>query len=276
MIYVSYEQLAKDVIAWSSTLPQDLDAVVGIPRSGMLPANILALHRNVAYADIQTFCDGRFFRGGWRDRHSDVRKVLVVDDSILSGRSMVQAKDQLAHLDHLFKIVYGAVYCKPGRESPAWFHYRSLATPRIFEWNVFHGYWIQKACVDIDGVLCRDPTSAENDDGPKYLRFIRDVLPYYRPSVKIHTIVTSRLEKYRPQTEAWLHRWSVEYQNLVMHPAKSKRQRMASGDHALRKAATYQATKCELFIESSMGQAMEINRITKQPVLCTDVGKLYA
>ena len=61
-----------------------------------------------------------------------------------------------------------------------------------------------------------------------------------------------------------------------MHPAKSKHQRMAAGDHALRKAATYKATKCELFIESSMGQAMEIRKLSGKPVLCTDLGKFYA
>ncbi len=32
---------------------------------------------------------------------------------------------------------------------------------------------LENFCVDIDGILCRDPTREENDDGPKYRELIR-------------------------------------------------------------------------------------------------------
>lgn len=58
--------------------------------------------------------------------------------------------------------------------------------------------------MDIDGVLCADPTPEENDDGEKYRHFLLNTPPLFIPKVTIGTLVTSRLEKYRPETEAWL------------------------------------------------------------------------
>jgi hypothetical protein len=51
-------------------------------------------------------------------------------------------------------------------------------------------------------------------------------------------------------------------------PDKEARQRANS--HAEHKAKTFMESQYVLFIESSLGQALEINRITKKPVLCTE------
>lgn len=72
--------------------------------------------------------------------------------------------------------------------------------PRVFEWNVLHHPVLNDACVDIDGVLCRDPTPAENDDGRKYREFLSTVEPTIVPGQRIGHLVTSRLEQYRPKT----------------------------------------------------------------------------
>lgn len=39
---ISYEQLVKDSKAFALTLPKDIDYIVGVPRSGMLVATIIA------------------------------------------------------------------------------------------------------------------------------------------------------------------------------------------------------------------------------------------
>ena len=46
--------------------------------------------------------------------------------------------------------------------------------------------------------------------------------------------------------------------------------RQKANSHAEHKAKTYMSKPYVLFIESSMEQALEINRITKKPVLCTE------
>ena len=48
--------------------------------------------------------------------------------------------------------------------------------------------------MDIDGVLCADPTPEENDDGEKYRHFLLNAPPLFIPKVTIGTLVTSRLE----------------------------------------------------------------------------------
>lgn len=274
MKFVSYERLIKDVVNWSSSLPLDYDVIVGVPRSGMLPASVLALHRNVALADIHTFAHGGTFEGGFRDQHQKRSKALVLDDSILSGRSMEAARKKLADVKD-WEIDYAAVYSNNGHSN--WVRsFRCLPIPRIFEWNMFHSYWAKQACVDIDGVLCRDPTVAENDDGPIYLNFLRTVAPRHRATVQLHTLCTGRLEKYRSATVDWLSRHGIVYENLVMHPARSKEERMQLRDHAIRKAEHYHRSPCKVFIESSDWQAKEIYKISGKPVICTDTMVIYA
>lgn len=271
MKFVSYSQLAKDVIAWAQELDQDYDAVIGIPRSGMLVANILALHWNVKFADLESFVNGNFFIGGGRDLAREVKKVLVVDDSILSGKSISRAKKMCRGLP--YEMDFGAPYIKFSMR--AWKHYKVVPLPRVFEWNVFNHYWLRRACVDIDGVLCRDPTQEENDDGVRYRNFLTSAPPRHIPRVEILSLVTSRLEKYRPETEAWLAKHGVKYQELHMLDLPSKAERIRRNAALGHKASVFENEKYSLFIESSDRQAKGIAALTKKPVLCTDTMVLH-
>jgi len=262
MIFISYAQLAKDVVSWSEQLPRDIDVIAGIPRSGMLPATILALHRNIK---LTTIGSQAVFTGGVRDQHRGTKKILIIDDSLLAGKSIERAKK-------IFKktALYGTVYIKPGMEHLIDYHYKTVSLPRIFEWNWLHHFWLQKSCMDIDGVLCNDPTSQENDDGLRYQQFLSTAIPKHIPTVQVHTLVTSRLERYRKETVSWLHKHGVIYKKLIMHPAPDAKTRRQASDHAKRKAAVFRDVQYELFIESSERQAREIFALTKKPVLCTD------
>ena len=274
MIYINYDQLIEDVYAWDEELPRDIDAICSIPRSGNMPATVLSLLRNIQWTTIDALMDGVFL-GGERNPMHKVRKVLVLDDSLLSGRAMLAARAKLEAISEIIDIEYGVVYVKPGNEYKVDYSFRALDTPRLFEWNVFHGYWAKLACFDIDGVLCRDPTREENDDGSRYETFLKTATPRFIPTVKIPAIVTSRLEKYRPQTELWLRQHKVDYEQLIMHPARNKKERMRAGNHALRKAEIYKDKRYQLFIESSERQARAISKMTRKPVLCTDTNELY-
>jgi len=275
LIYISYAELAKDVTAWSYQLPRDIDAFIGIARSGIIPASMLALHRNVKLGTVEDFCDGRIFRGGYRDQHRIIKKVMVVDDSSLSGKSLDQARDTLINIKQI-QTIYGAVYVQPGIEVPGRYYYRTLTIPRLFEWNWLHHFWLGQACMDIDGVLCRDPTKEENDDNLRYRKFLHTVEPFNLPTVEVHTLITGRLEKYRQDTVRWLKRWNIKYKNLIMHPAPSAKERRIVGDHAKRKAQVYSHPGYKLFVESSQRQAEIIHAKTKKPVLCTDTGQFFA
>lgn len=273
MYYRNIADLNQVILKRLNILPRDFDLIVGIPRSGMLPANLLALYLNRPYTDIDSFLNGHIYKAGERGQFFDInayKKVLVVDDSIASGSALKKSRERLAELEQKFDIKYCVIYLVPGKEKMVDYYFEEVPLPRYFQWNVFNHTTLEKACFDIDGVLCIDPTEEQNDDGEKYIDFILNAPPLFIPGAKIGTIVTSRLEKYRPQTEEWLKKYNVKYKELVMLDLPNKEARVRAGNHAQHKAKTFGSGPFVLFIESDFSQALEINRITKKPVLCTE------
>lgn len=273
MEYRNIADLNQTILKRLSVLPRDFDLIVGIPRSGMLPANLLALYLNKPYTDIDSFLNGHIYKAGERGQFFDIKelkKVLVVDDSIASGSAMTKSKKRLEELAKDFELKFCAIYVVPGKENLVDYYFESVALPRYFQWNVFNHTSLEKACFDIDGVLCVDPSEEQNDDGEKYIDFVLNAPPLYIPGSKIGTIVTSRLEKYRKETEIWLAKHNVKYKKLVMLDLPNKEARVRANNHAGHKAETYLNSSYVLFVESSLHQALEINRRTKKPVLCTE------
>jgi uncharacterized HAD superfamily protein/hypoxanthine phosphoribosyltransferase len=273
MYYRNVSDLNKIILSRLSILPRDFDLIVGIPRSGMLPSNLLALYLNKPYTDINSFLNGHIYKAGARGQFFDIRdfkKILVVDDSIASGSAMIKCKESLKHLESEFSISYCAIYVIPGKEKMVDYFFETVPLPRYFQWNVLHHTTLEKACFDIDGVLCIDPTEDQNDDGPKYRDFVLNAPPLFIPGSKIGTIVTSRLEKYRPETETWLKANNVKYNDLVMLDLPDMEARQKANNHAGHKAKAYLSKPYVLFVESDLSQAVEINRIAKKPVLCTE------
>lgn len=272
MNYRSINDLNNTILKQLHIIPRDIDLIVGVPRSGMMPANLLALYLNLPYTDIHSFVEGKIYKSGARRQYfseSNYKKVLVVDDSVASGSALKECKKDLAHLESKFDIKYCVVYYTPENRSLADYSFEAVATPRYFQWNIFNHSTLDKACFDIDGVLCVDPLEVENDDGAKYKIFLDTAAPLFIPGSKIGTIVTSRLEKYRAKTEAWLDNNGIKYDTLVMLDLPDMQARRKANNHAGHKAKEYKKSNYNLFIESDLRQAIEINRITKKPVFCT-------
>ena len=280
MNYRSISNLNSDIKRWVSELPNDLDIIVGIPRSGLLVANLLSLHLNLPMTDVEGLCENRILQVGVRlgnERMPDLskpKKVLVVDDSVFSGTQMKKVKSKLKDLESVHQIYYAAVYVAPQSCEHVDFLYEIVDVPRVFEWNVMHHDILANSCMDIDGILCRDPTPRENDDGDNYRKFLENVEPLFVPTKTIGWFVSCRLEKYRKLTEEWLKRHGIRYKHLVMMDLPDKETRLALGNHAKFKAEVYKSAKAALFIESSEGQAHEIVRLTGKPVLCTETGEM--
>lgn len=277
MNYKSISELNADILEWLTYIPKDIDIVIGIPRSGMLVANIIALYLNKPVADIDGFINGHVMGIGARNtfvQKTSYKRALVVDDSVLTGRALNEARAKLTTTCSDLTYIYAAPYIAQGGESAVDIYYQNLPIPRVFEWNLMHHSILPKACVDIDGILCRDPSDDENDDGPKYDEFLKTVSLKIRPSIEIGWLVTCRLEKYRDATMRWLAKHSIPYKSLIMMDLPDKASRLRLGNHAQFKARILKETNAELFIESSLGQATEIARISKKPVICFDTSQL--
>jgi uncharacterized HAD superfamily protein/hypoxanthine phosphoribosyltransferase len=274
MQYRSIADLAQALAKNFSRIPNDIDLVVGIPRSGLLPANILSLSRNLPLSDLEGFIAGRIFTAGRTKQQSSLRRaadakhVIVIDDSINSGISMRDARNRIATLMPGRQVTYCAVYGNP--HSPNLFAdlvLEEVPWPRMFEWNLMHNKLLQHCCFDIDGVLCYDPMLNENDDGDAYLAFLANARPLHLPTRPIGHLVTSRLEKYRVPTEDWLKSNGVRYGRLWMLDLPSAEERRRLGAHATFKARVYRRTDALLFVESEPVQARRIASLASKPVL---------
>ena len=116
--------------------------------------------------------------------------------------------------------------------------------------------------MDIDGILCRDPTKSEVDYGENMEHFYLNVKPRIIPSQKVGWLVTGRLEQYRLDTRCWLMDNNIELVNeLIMRQSRQQK-------HEEFKAQAYKNSKAILFIESSTKQAPVIAKLSGKPVLC--------
>lgn len=266
-----------------SKVPHDIELVVGVPRSGMLPATILSLHLDKALTDVDGLLAGRIMRPGNSERKPhhikhvlEARKILVIDDSCSSGSQLRAVRSTIARSGIEAEMLYAAVYVAPRARKKVDLYFDICPTPRIFEWNWIHHPHLRKACIDFDGVLCCDPTDEENDDGPRYLKFLDEAAPLWIPTRRVGWLVTARLEKYRRRTEAWLARHGVRYGELVMLDIDSAAERRRMRCHARFKAEVYRSRRAGLFIESDPSEAAEIAELSRKTVWCISNQQIYA
>lgn len=276
MYYRDINNLNDIILKKIDIIPRDIDLIVGIPRSGMLPANLIALYLNLQYVDIDSFINGTLYDTGYRIKNvpKEIKNILIVDDSIGSGKAMQKCREKLKRLKVNYNIKFCVIYASPEKKNDIDYFFEVVPFPRYFQWNIFNHIDLAKTCFDIDGVLCPDPTSNQNDDGKEYLEFIKNTPPLYPPGRMIGSIVTSRLEKYRKETEDWLSKNNIKYQELHMLNLPTKEARQKANNHAGFKASVYKSGKYNLFIESSLRQSLAINKICKKPVFCTENFKM--
>jgi uncharacterized HAD superfamily protein len=247
MFYAGYHDMWRVVLGMARRMP-DVDAIAGVPVSGLAPAGMLSAATGVKCVPIEAVPDG-------------VRRMLVIEDA--SGYAKMRTQ-RLGQADGR-EVLYGAVYaCDAaltldlvGCIAPK---------PRIFTWNLFKSNNCARMAYDLDGVLCRDPDVSEIDYGPRYEQFIAGADPLRAVKSPLGWIVTGRMERYRTQTEAWLSAHSIRYRELVMAPDE---QTHTTEAHARHKAAwMYDHLECMAFVESHHTQAARIAELSGRAVIC--------
>jgi hypothetical protein len=236
----------------------EVDMIVGIPRSGILAASMLSLHQQKPMMDLPTF----------REKKPSVKRILLLDDSYNMGHAMDAAVQSIKKTHPKVTILKSAIFVAPHRERQLDFAFEVTSMPRVFPWNLWRSVNLRKTIVDMDGVLCRNPTKAENANEDLYQRFLETAESLFTPLRPVRAIVTCRLEKYREITEEWLRIRQIRYGHLVMVDLPTPAARRAWGKHGHWKAAQYTRLKGELFVESCPKQAAIISRAG--PVFCTE------
>jgi uncharacterized HAD superfamily protein len=262
--------------------PRDLDCVVGVSRIGVLAGAAAALVLDVPVADLEGFLEGRMLSADGRGRRpgearslAEMRRILVIDGDGGNGAALAEARDRLrkAYPDKSFFVC--AVFGNGLDASVVDLELEAVPQPSMFQWNIMHHEMLQQCCVDIDGVLCVDPTEDENDDGEAYIDFVLNAPPLHTPTQTLGYLVTSRLERYRPQTEAWLGNRGIRFRELIMLDLPSKEERKRTNAHGAFKANVYRRLDAPLFIESDPRQAETIARLSGKPVLCVGTQQVF-
>ena len=283
MRYTTYNDISATLRRNLHRLPP-LRLVVGVPRSGMIPALMLAELLNIPCASLDDLLAGRMMscggRAGFMRENGDGR-ILVLDDTVYYGTSMRKVKALTKQLDCRFDIIYGCVYAE-GKDSAAMvdFCFEDVYDPKerlnLYEWNILHHYPVvtEASMWDIDGLVCRNPPDDHNQKA--YERYLPKAAPLIVPTTKIGAFVTYRLERYRDVTEQWLRGQGIDYGRLVMvdAPDRDARDRMFPPEE--HKARAYkEAPWAELFVESDPRQAELIHRLCGKPVYCFEDGRMH-
>lgn len=288
MKYVTLNELCKTIRDNIWKVPRDIDFIIGNPRSGMIAAGIIASFLNVPMIDVNSFVAGAKPSGGNRlmyfmSGHTPTRKVLVVDDTVSSGRSMNKVKEKLSGFTGI-QFVYMCVYMEGLGIDTVDFYMEDLraftknfTTIVFYEWNIMqhHEEFMERFLFDIDGVFCLEPPDERNEE--EYLKYIENATPLFIPRTKIGGIITFRLLKNKEITQRWLEKVGITYDKLMMFNANSWEERMESGVTPEQyKAWNYKKNEqFMLMIESSDYQASRIAEMAGKPVYCVESNKLY-
>jgi orotate phosphoribosyltransferase len=273
--YRSVADLNDDVVNWIARLPRDFDLIVGVPRSGLLVANLLSLHLNLPLADVDGLVRGATLGAGHRlGRRLDggpeaPLKVLVVDDSIWSGRQLAQVRRRIEAAGLPHEILYGAVYALPAATDLVDYYYEKLDIPRAFEWNILHHPYLNTSCVVADGLLW--PAGAFET---KALPLPPPPVPQFLPTQEIGWLIADAPEACHGAIEDWLARHEVRYRALVLlgmgaPSSQSEREALAG-----RKAAIYRRAGAWIFVEPDQVQAVAIANLTSRPVFCAQTRQM--
>lgn len=286
MKYITLKEMAYAVRRNIYKVPHDIDFVIGVPRSGMIPASMVAEFINVPLIDVDSFCAGAKPTGGGRLRLTNrpkTNKVLVLDDTVFRGKSMNDTKMKLARFNGQYQFTYAAVYLEGSGSNVIDFFFEDVRKYThnftqivLYEWNIFHHIHsiMDYSMYDMDGVMCLDPPDERNIE--EYEEYIKDAVPLFTPTVPIGAIVTYRLGKYKDITTKWLEDNGIRYKYISMFPANSWEERNKSGISPEKfKATLYKESHAKLFVESNESQARKIFEMSGKPVLCVDTNVLF-
>lgn len=276
MQYRSFADMNNTIMRHRAQLPATIDLVVGIPRSGLVAANFLSIATNAPLTDLAGLIEGRVFEAGSTKVRPDFeralspdRTVVVIDDTISSGRSFLAAKQRIINAGLSGRFIYCAVFGEFEKYPEIDIVMEPVGPPTICEWNIMHTPILTHTCVDIDGVLCENCPSQDDDDGERYLAFLKQAKPLLKPTREIGWLVTERKEMYREETVNWLKENGINYQKLIMRDQKHQHL-----THEAFKGEIYKKTPAVLFIESELDQSQEISSISGKPVLSIETQHL--
>ena len=286
----AFSDLHRLIQANLSSIDPKTDLIVVIPRSGCVPAGHIATLLNLPMISLESFSsiphiDNRFTLRSLLIPKLHPRNVLIVDDSTCTGSRMNNAVDLVSRRWPKSSITTLAIAVASNFNFRPDVYFFESQAPRMFAWNMFnHSQLTKHLAVDLDGILCDDPSQEQNDDGIHYLEFLKSARVKVCPQEKVKAIITGRLEKYREQTEVWLQKNDIHYMHLLMNDAPNALYRRTEkfsekgfevDQISHFKSRVIQQIRPTAFIESNLNQAENIHKITGVNTYAFDDDKFF-
>lgn len=270
--FVTIDELVLWTTEWIKSFPNTYDVIVGIPRSGLLVANLIALKTGKPLTTPELFIRDHYWQSDLIDKKEEYKNILLVDDSITSGKTIEESLQLLRSYENL-NITKAALIATEESKALVDLYYKIIPHPRVFEWNLLHSKK-GKLVSDLDGVICENCPPGVDLNEELYTKWIKNAKPYLIPAFEIDVILSNRLEKYRSETEEWLAKHGVRYKELILWDIQSKKER--GGKHAQRKIEVLLKIKPDMFWESSFAEAKHIWEATKISTICIDEMILFS
>lgn len=250
-------ELIVDAVKLAEQVPPEIDGVCGIPRSGMIPASVIAAHLHLP---LYTYYKGQVKNVGNGSRLDSIggRNLLFVDDTTMIGNTLKKLES--------VKGLKASVYVNPHSARKPDLYTNELEPPHLLEWNLFNSGYCKNMAFDMDGVICHDQ--------PRKLWGKQVERPRYLPRRSPVTIITARLERDRLVTESWLKDHGVTVEKLVMFPG-NEADRLKPRAISEYKAEAFKESGKDWYVESCSQQAREIAELTGAWVICTENGEVY-
>jgi orotate phosphoribosyltransferase len=163
LVSATYDLLAR--------LPPEIDAVAAVPRSGLLPAGVIATHLHIPLWSVAA---GRYVplgtgmrmdtAAGSRPRaEGPPRCIAIIDDTAWSGTAIERAARAVHEAVPAARLVRGVPFAHPQALRHLDYCAATYGGYHFLEWNLFNCGHTPFIATDLDGILCRDqdglPTS---------------------------------------------------------------------------------------------------------------------
>lgn len=271
--FIKTSDMVKDVYSVIGNIPHDVDVVVGVARSGMLPASIIAtnLHIPLFSCDLK---NNRVLPCGYGYRSSNLeiepKHILIVEDTIMNGFSIKKATDIVRNHFASSKISDFVVYVNPEQPYVPTVLASFLNPPHLLEWNFFNSYYISISAVDFDGILCYEGRDTKR--GPYNI----DERPLYVPRfTKVPLIVTGRPSCMREESESWLAKHKIQYGKLVMWEGSMDDWYNTSMISKFKADVYSRMENLKFFVESCPIQARDIHQLSGKVTVCPTTGDVF-
>lgn len=272
--FISLPENLALTLEWTKTLPvANFDVVVGVPRAGLLIANLLASKFGKPLSTPELFVEKKV----WFPTpllFKNMRRILIVEDSVDRGIALKLAQSQIQKMFPQVQVETASLFATKNAQDFLTYFYKKQVGAGFFEWNMLTSLAsAAPLLVDCDGVLAENCRFDAITQSSQYIAWLDSAKPYMIPTYSFEGIMTGRLEKHRGQTEAWLQKHNVRYKKLLMLDLPDEAERNLEKVVA-HKVRCIKSLSPFWVWESSIVEAKLIRKQVNALVLCVDTMEL--